>query len=127
MLTTFLSNRASLAAAGRRPAYHPSRRHGLPLSPLPTRQYLSAAGALTSVIVLAVFNLFQTVYSPGDYLIVSLSFTTARCCTIFGQLTFADPIGLSCRRTRRRVDSVLRPRPQTTGSVSHLNMTASLS
>ena len=97
------------------------------LSPLPTRQYLSAAGALTSVVVLAVYNLFQTVYSPGDYLILSLSFTTARCCTIFGQLTFADPIGLSCGRNRRRVVSVLRPHPQTTGSGSHLNMTASFS
>jgi hypothetical protein len=83
---------------------------------LPTRQYLSAAGALSSVMCITVFNIVQAVYRPGDYLILSLSFTTARCCSIFGQLTFADR-GPSCGCTRRRrVDSVLRPRPQAAGS-----------
>jgi hypothetical protein len=109
---SLVARRSSRAAAGRRPACHPS-----------TRQYLSAAGALSYVIVITVFNIVGAVYRPGDYLIMALSVTTARCCTIFGQLTFADRLSCGCTR-RRRVDSVLRPRPQAAGSGSNLNATA---
>jgi hypothetical protein len=61
---------------------------------------LSALGAFASIVCIFAYSVFQAYTSAYTYVLIVVLYTSARCCTAFGQILFADPLGLSCGGTK---------------------------